>query len=85
MARVYQCDICGWVIADPYITKMIVFTTDTNKSGSIIKRVRKKMKVFVCGRCRDSIQRVLEKHRKSEKDTSDSPPYTPIRITYGEE
>lgn len=71
--RVYQCDCCNKVIADPYTVKMKEFylgMTDTDCSSGIVIPIerKRKIKIQICNDCYKGLHLIAERKERENND-----------------
>ena len=71
--RIYQCDCCNKVIADPYTVKMKEFyvgvdTDCLNLIGIAISvKIKRKIKIYLCDDCYKSLHVIAEKKKREKQ------------------
>ncbi len=71
--RVYQCDCCNKVIADPYTVKMKEFylgMMDTDCSSGIVIPIERKrtIKIQICNDCYKGLHLIAERKERENND-----------------
>ncbi len=71
--RVYQCDCCNKVIADPYTVKMKEFylgMMDTDCSSGIVIPIERKGKIQIqiCNDCYKGLHLIAERKERENND-----------------
>lgn len=71
--RVYRCDSCNKVIADPYTVKMKEFylgMMDTDCSSGIVIPIerKRKIKIQLCDDCYKGLHLIAEKKERKNND-----------------
>ena len=63
--KVYQCDVCGKVIKDPYKETMKEFRVlcDFKYSGGFPQNAKRKVKVHLCADCFKNLHLIANKKR----------------------